>query len=251
MRYTVLTYIFGGYEKVHEVLRKDPEAEYLLITDDPDLKSSTWEVIYAHELEGLSVFDKCYKVRFFPFKYAHTDIVVRVDGSIGITSPMGEIVDAVISGDYDRCLMIHPSRNTMYDEYHAWVVMRRYPKEQATKCMNMMQRLGYDFDYKGLYQFGFEVVRNNRVNNELNTITYDLLKYLGDDDKIERVDQTVFSFVANALFSERLKVLPVSEAIITDGRWMQWYAHGTVNPLLRNLRMIKPYLFNRECKVRW
>ena len=37
-RYTVLTYIFNHYEKVHEIREKDPEADYVLITDDPQLK---------------------------------------------------------------------------------------------------------------------------------------------------------------------------------------------------------------------
>ena len=39
MRYTVLTYIFNGYEQVHEVGEKDPKADYVLVTDDPKLTS--------------------------------------------------------------------------------------------------------------------------------------------------------------------------------------------------------------------
>ncbi len=46
MRYTVLTYIFNGYEQVHEVGEKDFDADYVLVTDDPNLKSETWRVIY-------------------------------------------------------------------------------------------------------------------------------------------------------------------------------------------------------------
>ena len=34
-RYSVLTYIFNGYEKVHEIIEKDEDAEYILVTDDP------------------------------------------------------------------------------------------------------------------------------------------------------------------------------------------------------------------------
>ena len=58
-RYTVLTYIINRYEVVHEILEKDPEAEYLLITDDASLTSDTWTVVYDPDLEGLSTFDKC------------------------------------------------------------------------------------------------------------------------------------------------------------------------------------------------
>ena len=40
MRYTVLTYIFNDYERVHEVKEKDPDADYVLVTDDPHLTST-------------------------------------------------------------------------------------------------------------------------------------------------------------------------------------------------------------------
>ena len=87
MRYTVLTYIFGGYEQVHEIEEKDPEAEYLLITDDPNLKSDTWQVLH-HPMPDMSLFARCYQVRFHPFRFAHTPMVVRVDGSIKIKKPL-------------------------------------------------------------------------------------------------------------------------------------------------------------------
>ena len=81
-KHTVLCYIINKYEIVHEVLEKDPEAEYLLVTDDPDLKSETWHVIYDKDLEGLSTFDKCYAIRFNLFKYAASDICIYIDANI-------------------------------------------------------------------------------------------------------------------------------------------------------------------------
>ena len=45
-KYSVLCYIFNGYEQVREVQEKDPNAEYILVTDDPKLKSNTWKVVY-------------------------------------------------------------------------------------------------------------------------------------------------------------------------------------------------------------
>ena len=34
-----------------------PNAEYILVTDDPKLESKTWNVIYDKSLDGLSTFD--------------------------------------------------------------------------------------------------------------------------------------------------------------------------------------------------
>ena len=99
MRYTVLTYIFNGYELVHEVKEKDPDADYVLVTDDPHLTSETWQVIYD-PMPRYSPFAKCYTVRFHPFRYADTNIIVRVDGSIGINKSLKPIVDEFERGKY-------------------------------------------------------------------------------------------------------------------------------------------------------
>ena len=247
MRYTVLTYIFDHYEQVHEITCKEKDVEYLLITDDPRLRSNTWKVVYDMSIAYLPAFDKCYQVRHHPFRYANTDIVVRVDGSIGIRGSLTPLVEEFVKGGYDRCLMIHPDRNNIEKEYDIWCHHRNYPLKQAAKCLMMMQRLGYDFSYRGLYQCCFEIVRKNWVNDRLNDLTFNLLRYLGNEDKIERIDQTVFSFVANSLFADRLKVLPVSEHLITDGRIMQWYLHHSEVPIVQKRNLIPAYLFNDPC----
>lgn len=240
--YTVLTYIFNNYEFVHEVENVDPEAEYVLVTDDPHLKSRTWKVIYDVSLNKLSPFDKCYQVRFHPFKYAHTDVVIRVDGSMGIKKPLTPLYEDFIAGGYDRFLMIHPQRNVMKKEYDVWVKTRKYPQKQADKCLSFMERMGYDLNYKGLYQGCFEIVRKCDINDSINDIVFDFLRYLGDGN-IERLDQTLWSFVINHLFPD-LKVMPVSESLITDSEYMTWYLHKSSTPIPTN-KKIKPYLFDK------
>ena len=248
MRYTVLTYIFDGYEKVHEIREKDPDADYVLVTDDKNLKSDTWRVVHDDSLNSFSAFGRCYEVRFHPFSYVDTPIVVRVDGSIELRKSLKPMVDAFELGRYDRCLMIHPHRNTMPEEYNAWVRFRGYSLKQSAKCLMLMQRMGYDFDYKGLYQGCFEIVRDNQVNRDVNDMTFGLLCALATDGKIERVDQTVTSFVLNRFFEGRIKVLPVEEDIITDGDLMQWYLHFTDVKVPKKEKKIDPYLFNRKLK---
>ena len=97
-KYTVLTFIFNNYEKLHEVIDPDPEAEYLLITDDPELKSATWRVICDPDLAGLSPFDKAFRVRYGLFKYAAADICVCVDGSVQIKKNFEQKPDGVYRG---------------------------------------------------------------------------------------------------------------------------------------------------------
>lgn len=248
-KYTVLTYIFNGYENVHEVKEKDPTAEYILVTDDPNLKSETWEIVYDGSLLGLSAFDKCYQVRFHPFRYAHTDTVVRIDGSIEVLKPLRDMVNVFWRGEYDRCLMIHPRRNTLPEEYDVWVKTRQYPLAQAASCLMVMEKLGYNLETKGMYQGCFEIVKKNHVNTLINDMTFDLLRYMGEEGKIERLDQTVWSMVMNHLFKDRLKVMPVSENLITDSDLMAWHLHKSRRRIAVSPYTIEPVLFGEACET--
>ena len=248
MRYTVLTYIMEGYEPVREVVEKDPEAEYILVTDDPAIRSDTWQVVYDKMLAGLSTFDKCYQVLFHPFDYADTDTVVRIDGSIRVKAPLTPVIDTFENGGYDICVMIHPERNTMLEEYEVWCKTRNYPLKQAAKCLNYMKAKGYDLDYKGLYQGGFVIHRRNELNDEFCRLTYDTLKHLGSGGKIERIDQTISSFILNSRFADRMKVMAVSERIITNGNYMQFYLHNSAYAVDK-WPTIQPYLFNQPIRL--
>lgn len=248
MRYSVLTYIFNRYDWLREVQQPDPEAEYICVTDDRNLRSNTWKLVYDDKLDGLSPFDKCYEVRFHPFRYVNSDICLRVDGSVLCKQSPAPVIDKFEEGRYDRCLMIHPARNRMEPEYDIWCRCRRYPRQQADRCLEMMRQLGYDMNYRGLYQGCFEILRNNEINTEINTLTFDFLLDLGTEDgRIERLDQTITSFVINRMFADKLHVLPVSESMVTRSPYFQWYIHRSDRPIA-DAKKIPPYLFNEPCE---
>lgn len=247
--FTVLTYIINGYEKVHHINKKSSRAEYILVTDDRNIKSDEWEVIYVDNPYD-DPFELCYQIRFNPFKYCNTDICIRIDGSMGIDGDLDRMVDKFNEGGYDLCVMAHPTRNTMYDEYVAWCQYRGYDVKQANKCLTYMNVMeGYDVKkIKGLYQFNFMIMRNNRMNENWMRMTYSTLKYLAADDKmIERVDQTIGSFILNKYFNNS-KVMVVSEKIC-DGSYFTWYAHNSDTKLMICDNNIEPYLFNKKVVI--
>lgn len=247
MRYTVLTYIFGGYDIVHEVLEKDSNADYILVTDDANLKSDTWHIVYD-PMEDKSVMEKCYYVRYHPFLYAQTEYVIRLDSSISIKRSLAPFIDKMVSGGYDRCLMIHPRRNLMKDEYDTWINKRGYNPAQARICLDFMENLGYDLEYRGLFQACFEVVKNNDINSQINEKTFDYLKMVSHNGSMERVDQTLFSFVINHSFSNDIKILPISQDVVTNGILMDWHEHASLRKRTCNIG-IKPMIFDKKCET--
>ena len=150
-KYSILTYIIGDYEFPREIIEKDPDAEYILVTDNPKIKSDTWTVVQLDEqYKNLSTFDKCYEIRFNPFKYVTTDLVIRMDGNIQIKKPLRPIINAFIKGHYDLALMPHPLNSTFTEEYNLWINARNYPTEQRDKFFKLLADSNYDLSYKSL-----------------------------------------------------------------------------------------------------
>ena len=68
-KYSVLTYNFNNYEIMHEPAYVDPDAEYVYVTDDKNMKSDTWKIVTDESLEGMGKWEKMYFVRYNPFLY--------------------------------------------------------------------------------------------------------------------------------------------------------------------------------------
>ena len=251
MRYTVLSYIIGHYEDVHEIREKDPEAEYILVTDDHKLCSKSWTIVCDNDLDRLSVWEKCYQIRFHPFKYCHSPICFRIDGSVGVLRSLRPIVDVFEKGEYDMGLMLHPIRDNFRAEYDVWIKSRGYPPEQAEKCLSYMVSHGYDLTYRGLFQMTVSIQRRNVMTEEINSATFETMRKVSPVGGFERLDQTIFSFILNSRYSH-LKIMPLSERLLRSA-FLQWYHHGTVEENIANTPLDlrdngELYMFNSKTR---
>lgn len=257
-KYTVLSYCIGDYEILHQVPQDIYEktkdyVDYIFVTDNHSFTSSTWNVVYEDSLSG-SVFDKVFQIRYNPFKYTDNEIVMKIDGSMAIAKDVMPLFKFFDEGGYDCAMIIHPTRNTMYDEYLAWVQLRGYPIEQANRSLSFMASNGYDVkNYKGLFQYNFIMQRNNGINNRLNAETYNLLKMNAPKgETVDRLDQTLGSFVINTHYPE-LKILPVGQYVCVKdfyGGYFDWCMHGTDIPMVYDSsRDTLPYMRNEPVVI--
>lgn len=251
MKYSVYTYNLNGYEILHEIPEQciNPEIEYLYLTDDHSITSSTWTVVYVDDLTG-TTFDKCYQLRFFPFKYVNTDVVMRIDGSMAINKDVMPLFEAFEKSGCDAAMMLHPTRNTMYDEYVAWVRMRNYPVEQANKCLSFMASNGYDVkNHKGLFQGNFCIQKkcDNVLNS--NAETYEVLKMLATPpDTCERIDQQIWTFVLNTHYPD-MKIMPVGQYIAFN-HYFKWKMHHSDVDMTYDSRYdCTPYMNNKPTTI--
>ena len=250
-RYSVLTFNFGGHEVLREVQHKSPNAEYIYVTDDRSITSRTWDVRYVDNPYPEDVFYACWQVRYNPFDFATTDIVLKIDGSIEVLDKTDEIIDYFDKdGGYDVCLLIHSLRYSVREEYDEWCNTRGYSRHQANRAMDYMAERGYDVcGYHGLYQTGLMIQRRNSLNHQLNQAIFSATKDLAEAGKqVDRLDQTIGSFIINTQFENSLKVMAVDERIV-HSKYFRWYRHGTWEECRYYGKGIKPYLFNRPVRI--
>jgi len=194
-RYSVMTYVFGGYEKLREVCNPQDDVEYICVTDDESMVSDTWKIVVDHDLDGLSPISKTYTARYNVWKYVSTDICIRLDGSIEIRSSLDDYINLFNNECYDCALIVHPIRFHFLDEFDTWIRLRNYNPVQKEKCVKYMLDNGYDLYYKGMNEQCFVIQRKNEVNLKIDDVTLNLLKELGDGDEMERIDQIIVSYV--------------------------------------------------------
>ena len=247
-RYTVLTYNFENYELMHEIPQHliDENAEYIYVTDNPNITSETWTVVYEDSFAG-NGFDKVCQLRRNIFNYASTDIVLRIDGSIVPNADLSVLIDTFEAEQYDIGLLICPVRCTIAEEYAAWEKYRDLPHEEAENVMNFMRNSGYDPEtYKGLYGYNVMIQRRNALNMMFNELQYDIVLLLGTEGHYHRVDQTIGSYIMNMFFSDKMKVMSISHDIMDAYPMFLVYAHNTNYTIINREPRIPAYLFNEE-----
>lgn len=247
-KYSVLTYVFGDGEILREIDELSDDVEYICVTDDKNLSSNTWTIIVDNELDGKTVFDKVFSVRYNLFKYCHSDICVRVDGSIKIKQPLNDIVDAFIKSDADICVSIHPYRNDLVTEFKCWLKYRNYPMKNIEKQIHLFNVIGYDFNKKGLIQQNFAINKRSDITDKIDSLMYGFLKYLGDGENVDRLDQTVFTVILERFFSD-VKVFAVTEDLL-HSKYLTWNKHKEENEISWDSKLFcEPYLMGKPINV--
>lgn len=257
--YTVLTYIIGDYETVHELEfdpTNTPHVEYLLVTDNKNLTSKTWKVVYDETLvnDDSEPFDRVFAIRYNLFKYASYDICVRIDGSISINKPLDDIVQTFVDGNYDGCLNIHPGCDNIIEEYFRWVIKRGFsPFEALFHIKYIQDKLGYNFQTKGLIELCFSINRRGVMADSIDMHMKKMLtesnvkNYLQENiDKpthYTRLDQILFTALVFSKYND-LNWMFVRDSLFSNGNYLTWYAHGSNNKLFVDQNTFIPAYFN-------
>lgn len=253
VKYSVLTYNLNNYEIFREISPEvyNPDVEYVYITDDKSITSSTWTIKYIEKPDDYaSYFDFIYKLRYTPFEYVSNDIVLIIDGSVELNTDLSPIIQFFAENNYDYAIMPHQDANTVLQEYLRWTQINSYNIAYVEKALKFLDEQNYDvFRYKGLYLATVQIQKKSSFTSQLNALVYNFCKMIGDIEPksnlgIERVDQIILSFVLNKWFSDK-KVLALDSDML-NYRELIWHHHNTGQIRLCH-RTIQAYLFNEPC----
>lgn len=92
---------------------------------------------------------------------------MTIDGSVGVIGSLDQLVEKLVSENYDISLMPHPLWPDFVSEYQMWIKARNYPVENANRFIKFLNDSRYDASYKGLFQLCFSIKRRNATTSAI------------------------------------------------------------------------------------
>lgn len=199
----ILSCIFNNYEKVHEIRQRSPEIDYVMITDDPDLKSDTWTVIHENEYPELTKLSdpiaKCWYVRFHPFEFCPSaQTVFKIDGDMEINKTPEKLFNDFEAGKKDIGFAIHPYRSDVYSEIDEW---KRIRPDRAKLAQQKQFFNSKKYKSTGLIESGYLMISHSDRAKEILDVSWKLCVDCRPEGKeASPVDQTLFTYSVHMNF---------------------------------------------------
>lgn len=140
--YSVLT---GNYDSIHDILYKEDEVEYCLFTNNPDITSKTWKVIYVHEDIDNVLLSRKIKIlphRYLPEEYEYS---IYVDANAIIYGELS-LLTSYLNDGMSFAVSRHHERNSVKDEVSTLIVRKMIPCQDATNQYLQYQSEGFKDD---------------------------------------------------------------------------------------------------------
>lgn len=218
MKYAVVTYIFG---KNKEILRDpkfiDKDVDYVCVTDQKDLKSDVWRIVYDEIPEVEWIRDKMVVVKYDPFEFTDADRVCVIDGSLEIVNSLIPLFKS--SEDKDLLVKRHPVRNNLTSELEAWFNIRGMSRSSIDKFKRFAKNKKVDLNNEFLIESCVLVYKNTPFTKELGEEVLNDMSFLGDEGRFFLSNQCVLSLV--------LQTQKVDIGFIEQDKYFLKYRHNS------------------------
>lgn len=217
--YSILTCNFGGYEILKEVENPRPDVEYVYVTDDETLTSSTWKIVIVKDKHFLDI-------KHDPFTYITSDVCVWMDGSYKILKDFTDnLVSPFIASDKQMMISLHESCSNVFQEVVRWMYWRGLSPKNADAMFQNLLRYS-ECDFNTLFQTSFWIMKKTS-ETETMLERWREVQTVMSVDGYYRDDQTTFSFLSCVLFYDWDKFEFLNFESVSDNEYFKWCLHGT------------------------
>lgn len=182
----VYTSITGEYDDLIEI-KPEKNVDYYCFTNNPNLKSKTWNIVgldNSELLDNVRLERKC-KILGCPELEKNYDIAVYMDANIKMKKTIHEFIEKECDlENYDFCQIIHNERDCIYEEAEACKIAKKDNNEIIDKTIKFLKKEKFPHHY-GLTANCFFVRKTN--NLELQKIQkewWDMVKNYSRRDQL-------------------------------------------------------------------
>lgn len=159
-RIAIYTALTGNYDNVNEILYKEDGVDYLLFTNNRNLRSNTWQIVYIEsDLDNVLL---SREIKMLPHKYLGEkyDASIYIDANAVIYGELSQLTN-YLNEQVSFAVSKHGERNTVKDEVE--VIIQRFKSVdplQARSQYNQYVKNGFKDDL-GLAECGLLIRSHN------------------------------------------------------------------------------------------
>lgn len=210
-KYSIYTWVFDNI--LPTVSDIDPNAEYIVITDNKDLRNNSkqniWNIIYEKSLKTMDEYEKILYCISHPFKYCNNDIVIKLDSKIQFEKHPTFILQHYIYKHNNISFIANSKYSNINEYYKNLYNSENTDKNNIINELAKLKQLNVDLNAH-LYKHDFIIQSKNKDNKNLNNLVYALGLYLKD---FNIPIDILFSYIVNKFFNN-LQILILKEDIL-------------------------------------
>lgn len=201
MRKAIYTAIIGSYDSLKFPLVYTPGWDYICFTNNLDLKSDFWKIIYLQNDKFSSV-KLARKIKILVHLYLpNYNLTIWHDASMQINCNLNSFIQVFLSKE--MAIMKHPNRSCIYDEAKTCIALAKDKRKNIMKQVNFYRSTGYPAK-AGLVASGIIIRKNSLKINKLMKAWWDQV------EQWSHRDQLSFNFVYYKHLDIRIRYMPFS-----------------------------------------
>ncbi len=188
----VVTYIFGGNEKLRDPVVVSPNTAYYVITDDNHLHSHIWTPIVIPRKHAFEVRDQVAAVKFNPFVIPANKYLI-IDASHQITHDVSPIFHRIT--DTTMCVKRHPKYVDVKTEIQRWKKSRNLSQVHEKHIYDFIEHAGKDILNLPIYEGCFIGISNSVAHQRVFWNTLNCLVAFRDNNMWFPSNQIILSIM--------------------------------------------------------